>query len=234
MGGGPWSWSSAARWWSSSAAGWRPAPCWERRSPPPPEDGRGWEPPPPPRRPRRWRPGRRRPRPGGGWPGSSLTRRPGASGAEAHRAAASCSSDLSSCHNCFLRCTPMISADRIPVRPSESGQSVPPVRVRYNPRLRRRASARLEGGTIVVELPATLSAERAQAVTDRLVAGLVGRRRTLTVGDEELAARAQVLADRYLDGVRARSVRWSPRQGHRWGSCSLPAGDIRVSERLRP
>ena len=128
----------------------------------------------------------------------------------------------------------MISADRIPVRPSESGQSVPPVRVRYNPRLRRRASARLEGGTIVVELPATLSAERAQAVTDRLVAGLVGRRRTLTVGNEELAARAQILADRYLDGVRARSVRWSPRQGHRWGSCSLPAGDIRVSERLRP
>jgi hypothetical protein len=128
----------------------------------------------------------------------------------------------------------MISADRMPLRPSESGQSLPPVRIRYNPRLRRRASARLEGGVIVVELPATLSRERALAVADRLVAGLLGRRETLTVGDQELAARAQVLADQHLDGVRARSVRWSSRQGHRWGSCSLPAGDIRVSERLRP
>ena len=128
----------------------------------------------------------------------------------------------------------MISADRISVRPSESGQTVPPVRVRYNPRLRRRASARLEGGFIVVELPATLSAERAQAVTDRLVAGLLRRRETLTVGDAELAVRAQVLADRYLGGIRARSVRWSSRQDHRWGSCSLPGGDIRVSDRLRP
>lgn len=128
----------------------------------------------------------------------------------------------------------MMSADRISVRPPESGQSVLPVRIHYNPRLRRRASARLEGGAILVELPATLSAERAKAVTDRLVAGLVRRRQTLTVGDEELAVRAQTLADQYLDGVRARSVRWSPRQGHRWGSCSLPSGDIRVSDRLRP
>ena len=115
-----------------------------------------------------------------------------------------------------------------------SGQSIPPIRVRYNPRLRRRASARLDGGAILVELPASVSRERAQALTERLVSGLLLRRETLTVGDEELAGRAQVLADRYLDGVKARSVRWSSRQGHRWGSCSLPAGDIRVSERLRP
>ena len=128
----------------------------------------------------------------------------------------------------------MISADRIPPVPPEGGQSVPTVRVRYNPRLRRRASARLEDGAIVVELPPSLSEEKARAVTDRLVAGLVSRRRNLTAGDEALARRAETLADRYLGGVRARSVCWSPRQAHRWGSCSLPAGDIRVSERLRP
>ena len=128
----------------------------------------------------------------------------------------------------------MISAARVSCPPSETGQSVPSIQVRYNARLRRRASARLEGGAILVELPASLSRERAQVVTERLVAGLLRRRATLTIGDESLAARAQVLADRYLNGVRARSVRWSPRQEHRWGSCSLPAGDIRVSERLRP
>lgn len=142
--------------------------------------------------------------------------------------------DLSTCHSRFLRCTAMISADRMPAGPSESGQSVPPVRVRYNPRLRRRASARLDGGAILVELPASLSRERAEAVTERLVAGLLRRRGTLTAGDEELAGRATRLADRYLDGIRASSVSWSTRQGRRWGSCSLPSGDIRVSERLRP
>ena len=128
----------------------------------------------------------------------------------------------------------MISADRTAAGPPERGRSVLPVRVRYNPRRRRRASARLEGGAILVELPASLSRERADAITERLVAGLLRRREALTAGDEELAARAQTLADRYLDGVRARSVQWSSRQGRRWGSCSLPDGDIRISDRLRP
>jgi predicted metal-dependent hydrolase len=134
----------------------------------------------------------------------------------------------------------MIAADRIPDRPpqpdagpAEPG-SVPPVRVLYNPRRRRRASARFEGGGIVVELPAAVDRDKAEDITIRLVAGLLQRRRAMTAGDGDLARRAQDLADRYLDGVRAASVRWSDRQDRRWGSCSLPGGDIRLSERLRP
>jgi predicted metal-dependent hydrolase len=51
-------------------------------------------------------------------------------------------------------------------------------------------------------------------------------------GDAALRCRADRLADRYLDGVRASDVRWSPRMQHRWGSCTPATGRIRISDRL--
>jgi predicted metal-dependent hydrolase len=45
--------------------------------------------------------------------------------------------------------------------------------------------------------------------------------------------RATHLADRYVDGVRPRSIRWVENQDKRWGSCSTATGDIRMSHRLR-
>lgn len=51
-------------------------------------------------------------------------------------------------------------------------------------------------------------------------------------GDAALKARADRLADRYLDGVRASSVRWSRRMQHRWGSCTPATREIRISDRL--
>ncbi|HUZ43974.1 MAG TPA: M48 family metallopeptidase [Acidimicrobiales bacterium] len=116
----------------------------------------------------------------------------------------------------------------------KAGPAGPAVEVRYSPRRKRRASARLEDGRILVDLPASMDRRTADAVTRRLVDGLLARRSGLTLGDAGLAERAMALADRYLEGVRPRSVTWSPRQWSRWGSCSLPAGDIRLSERLRP
>lgn len=64
--------------------------------------------------------------------------------------------------------------------------------------------------------------------------GKVLRSRSTTQrgGDAELRARADRLADRYLDGVRASDVRWSPRMQHRWGSCTPATGQIRISDRL--
>ncbi|MHB1444425.1 MAG: M48 metallopeptidase family protein [Acidimicrobiales bacterium] len=110
----------------------------------------------------------------------------------------------------------------------------PDVEVRYSPRRKRRASARLEDGRILVDLPASIDRRTAEDLTRRLVEGLLERRSGLTMGDVGLAGRASALADRYVEGVRPRSVTWSARQSARWGSCSLPAGDIRLSERLRP
>jgi len=48
-----------------------------------------------------------------------------------------------------------------------------------------------------------------------------------------LAERAAALADRYVDGVRPRTIRWVGNQARRWGSCTSSTGDIRISNRLR-
>ena len=50
---------------------------------------------------------------------------------------------------------------------------------------------------------------------------------------ERRAARAAVLADQYLGGIRPSSIRWSTRQQRRWGSCSLHSREIRIASRLQ-
>lgn len=113
--------------------------------------------------------------------------------------------------------------------------SAPPPEVDVRPSTRRRktAAARLEGGRIVVVVPAHWSAR----VRDRVVADLVGRivRRSpsFAASDGDLSSRAADLSDRYLGGVRPTSVRWVSNQTTRWGSCTTATGAIRISDRLR-
>lgn len=53
-------------------------------------------------------------------------------------------------------------------------------------------------------------------------------------GDEHLEARAAELSRRWLEGrARPASVRWTTRQGSRWGSCTPAEGTIRLSTRLQ-
>jgi hypothetical protein len=52
--------------------------------------------------------------------------------------------------------------------------------------------------------------------------------------DAALTERANALADRYLGGVRAESIRWVGNQRKRWGSCNPGSKHIRISDRLRP
>ena len=67
----------------------------------------------------------------------------------------------------------------------------------------------------------------------RLVDRVSGRARVDRVGgDDALAARAAVLADRHLDGVRPASITWSSRMRRRWGSCTPAEGTIRISRAL--
>ena len=109
----------------------------------------------------------------------------------------------------------------------------PPVELHRSPRRRRTGQAALTDGRVVVRVPAGLSEAEESAMVDSLV-GKVLRQRAVTAvgGDRALAARADRLADTYLDGVRATSVRWSSRMQHRYGSCSPATGDIRISDRL--
>lgn len=110
----------------------------------------------------------------------------------------------------------------------------PPVEVRTSTRRRKYATAFWQGDGIVVVLPARMARAERDAMVENLVQRVLRHRPNAGASDDALAARAAALADRYLDGVRARSVRWSPQQRRRWGSCTLETRDIRISELLRP
>ncbi len=116
--------------------------------------------------------------------------------------------------------------DRAPGRPA--------VEVRTSTRRRKYATAFWQGNRIVVLLPARMARSEHQAMVDQLVGRVLRHRPHAAASDAELAVRAATLGDRYLDGVRPASVRWSPHQRRRWGSCSLDTREIRISELLRP
>ncbi|MBW3620765.1 MAG: M48 family metallopeptidase [Actinobacteria bacterium] len=99
-------------------------------------------------------------------------------------------------------------------------------------RRRRSASAQARDGRIVVQLPAGLPAVEEERLIAGLVAKVTDRARASQLDDAALLARAEALADRYVDGVRPVSVTWSSRMQKRYGSCSYAAGTIRVSNRL--
>jgi Protein of unknown function DUF45 len=109
----------------------------------------------------------------------------------------------------------------------------PEVEIRPSTRRRKTATAYFEQGRIVVLVPARMPPEDRRAIADRLVNRLLHRGGRSVATDEALAARAGHLGDRYLGGVRPRTIRWSGRQQRRWGSCTPATRDIRISSRLQ-
>lgn len=100
-------------------------------------------------------------------------------------------------------------------------------------RRRRSASAAFRDDRIVVRLPAGLPPDEEERLVTGLVRRVASRHRADAIGDDTaLTARADVLADRYVSGVRPTSVRWSSRMGQRHGSCTPSTGEIRVSTEL--
>jgi hypothetical protein len=113
-------------------------------------------------------------------------------------------------------------------RPAGAGR--PALEIHRSPRRRRGAEAHSRDGVIVVRLPAGLAAAEEERLIGQLVRRLTGAQRADALGgDEWLERRAAALADRYLDGVRATSVRWSGRMGRRYGSCTPSERTIRIS-----
>jgi predicted metal-dependent hydrolase len=113
-------------------------------------------------------------------------------------------------------------------RPAGAGQ--PALEIHRSPRRRRQAEAHARDGTVVVRVPAGMSAADEERVISKLVRRVTGVQRAAELGgDEALARRAAQLADRYLGGVRPTSVTWTGRMGRRWGSCTPSDGTIRVS-----
>jgi hypothetical protein len=109
----------------------------------------------------------------------------------------------------------------------------PEVEIRSSARRRKTGVAFWEGGRIVVVVPERMSRSARDGFAEQLVKQLLQRSGRRHASDDGLASRASFLADRFLDGIRPASIRWSTRQQRRWGSCSLHSRDIRIASRLQ-
>jgi hypothetical protein len=124
--------------------------------------------------------------------------------------------------------TPRAAAPTPEHRPPSAGR--PALEIHRSTRRRRSAQAHARDGVVVVRLPAGLAAAEEERLIERLVRRVTGAERADRLGgDAALERRAHELADRYLDGVRPTSVRWSGRMGRRYGSCTPADGTIRIS-----
>ena len=68
---------------------------------------------------------------------------------------------------------------------------------------------------MVILVPARLSKADRVELVEGLVQRVLAQRPNVTTSDRDLAHRAEVLADEYLGGVRATSIRWVGNQQHR-------------------
>ncbi len=109
----------------------------------------------------------------------------------------------------------------------------PEVEIRASARRKKTGTAHWSGTRIIVQIPARLRGRDRSIFVDDLVVRLMAQRPQLMSGDHDLEERAAELADRYLDGVRPSSVRWSDSQRQRWASCSPDSKEIRLSSRLQ-
>jgi len=109
----------------------------------------------------------------------------------------------------------------------------PEVEIRASARRRKTGVAFWEGGHVVVVVPERMSRSARESFAEQLVKHLLQRTGRRHASDGGLEARAGVLADQYLDGVRPSSIRWSTRHQRRWGSCSLHTREIRIAARLQ-
>ncbi len=109
----------------------------------------------------------------------------------------------------------------------------PEVEVRASTRRTKTGVAHWSGDRIVVLVPARLKGSDRRRFVDELVERLLVQRPHVSAGDASLEERARTLAELYLGGVEASSVRWVANQRRRWASCSPDTREIRVSTRLR-
>lgn len=107
------------------------------------------------------------------------------------------------------------------------------VEIRRSARRKRTVTARVEGDTVVVLMPAGLSTRQEEvhvrALLDKLRRGHQRRR----LQRDDLMTRAVRLSRQYLGGrAEPASVTWVTNQTTRWGSCTIAPRTIRISSAL--
>lgn len=83
-------------------------------------------------------------------------------------------------------------------------------------------------------IPARLSEAEERRWVTVMLDKLAAQESRRSLGDAELAERAERLSAQFLGGrARPASVRWVTNQNTRWGSCTPAEGSIRLSHRLQ-
>lgn len=109
----------------------------------------------------------------------------------------------------------------------------PTIEIRRSTRRRRTVSAYRRGDTVVVLMPAGLSAAQERRHVDVLLARLAKARRPDQRTDQALGARTESLRRRYLpEAPEPSSIRFVDNQVRRWGSCTVLDRSIRLTSRL--
>ncbi len=104
------------------------------------------------------------------------------------------------------------------------------VEVHRSKRRKKTVSAEIVGEALVVSLPARATRAEEREWVERMARRMAERQRRDRLNAEgALARRAHELADRYLDGVRAKEVAWVGTQQESWGYCYPEDGSIRLS-----
>jgi predicted metal-dependent hydrolase len=104
------------------------------------------------------------------------------------------------------------------------------IEVRRSGRRKKTISAEIVAGALVISIPERMSRAEEHEWVSRMASRMSERRRRDRLNSSgALARRAADLADRYLHGVRPRTVQWVETQRSRWGSCCLEEGSIRLS-----
>jgi len=87
---------------------------------------------------------------------------------------------------------------------------------------------------LIVQVPTGLTADEEQAWAEKLGTRILASRKRRELNtDDELAARARALSDRYFDGkLQFTDCRYVTNQAHRFGSCTPARGTIRISDRV--
>jgi len=110
----------------------------------------------------------------------------------------------------------------------------PTVEIRRSTRRRRTVSAYRRGDTVVVLMPAGLSAAQERRHVETLLARLAKTAGRHQHTDATLAERADALRRRYLpEAPQPSSIRYVDNQRRRWGSCTMLDRSIRLTSRLQ-
>jgi predicted metal-dependent hydrolase len=123
-----------------------------------------------------------------------------------------------------------VALNRLPFDTPGAEREFTRIEVRRSSRRKKTISAEVVGDALVVSVPHRLSRAEEQEWVARMAARMSERRRRDRLnGDDALARRARELSERYLGGVRPRSIAWATTAKTRWGWCSVDNGDIRLS-----